>query len=180
MPSSVSFQASRDWVTLLVSLAIVVVVLVVGAIPVYAAITATSAGARVLSGILAAAFAILIAAIAAFVPLGYAVTEEAVVIRRPIRSIRIPLTRVSEARRIELTRIVRVCGVGGFFGTWGRFTSKQLKSFRAYVTQRGNLICLHLTEGDPVVLSPDDPDGMIAEIQHRVPRAACSASAPSR
>jgi hypothetical protein len=167
MPSSVSFQASRDRVTVLVSLGILAVVIVVGAIPVYVAITDASAGVRVLMVVLATSLAILIAAIAAFVPLGYAVTDEAVVIRRPIRTIRIPLTRVGEARRVELTRIVRVFGVGGFFGAWGRFTSKQLDSFRAYVTQRGNLLCLHLKDGDPVVLSPDDPDGMIAEIRRR-------------
>jgi hypothetical protein len=178
MPSSVSFQASRDRVTVLVSLGILAGVLVFIAIFAYVAITEPSDGARVLGGMLAASFAVLIAAITAFVPLGYAVTDEAVVIRRPIRSIRIPLTRVSEARRIELTRIVRVFGVGGFFGAWGRFTSTQLDSFRAYVTQRGNLICLHLKDGDPVVLSPDDPDGMVAEIQRRVSLAACSAGTP--
>lgn len=152
---------------MIVTAFVLVAIVAAGAFLIHSAMTHPSAGGRILMATSATALAVLVLALTAFVPLGYEVTDEAVVIRRSIRPLRILLSQVAEVRRVELTGVVRVFGVGGFFGYWGRFTSTQLGAFRAYFTQRGNLLCLFLKDGDRVVLSPDDPDGMIAEIRGR-------------
>ena len=113
----------------------------------------------------------LVIAVRAFAPTGYEVDHDGVrICRSRWRDVFIPIGEIAGVRPIELHRVIRVMGVGGMFGSWGRFTSRQLPSFRGYVTRRSHLVCLDLSDGDHVVVSPDDPDRFIAAVKRELGR----------
>jgi hypothetical protein len=71
-----------------------------------------------------------------------------------------PLARLGE-------RVLRLFGVGGFFGSYGLFRSSTLGRFRLYATRSGMAVLVRRTEGLPIVVTPDDVDGMIEAVDPR-------------
>lgn len=169
MTPTIQVRASRDQATKLATVLVLIVIVVATASLLSAALSSTSVGTRTLLLVVAALPIIVILGCAAFVPLRYRIADDAVWIDRPLRSAQIPLRAIRSVRPIELHGVIRAMGVGGFFGAWGWFTSRELPAFRAYVTKRRGLVCIELRQGDPVVLSPDDPAAFIDEIQRRLP-----------
>lgn len=58
---------------------------------------------------------------------------------------------------------VRKLGSGGLFGWYGAFWKPGLGSFHAYLTDRANAVLCETAEG-PVVVSPADPDALLAAL----------------
>ncbi len=102
-------------------------------------------------------------------PRGYRVEANAVVIRRPVGSIRIPVDRIRRVERLEseaIKKAVRTLGNDGLFGLYGRFRNRTLGAFRMYVTDRSKLVLL---EADHLyVLSPDRPEIFVETVQARL------------
>jgi hypothetical protein len=63
--------------------------------------------------------------------------------------------------------VIRVFGVGGFFGSYGLFRSNALGRFRLYATHRGQAVLVRRVDGLPIVLTPDDVAGTIDAIDRR-------------
>ncbi len=93
--------------------------------------------------------------------------DEIRVMRRAATARRFPISSVTAASPIEPIGpgVVRVFGVGGFFGSYGLFWSRPLGRFHAYATRRGPAMIVHLRDRLPVVLTPDDVPGAIAAIE---------------
>lgn len=90
--------------------------------------------------------------------------------RRAWRPLRIPLASVASASPLDsLGRgTLRVFGVGGFFGSYGLFSSSDLGRFRLYATRSGQAVIVRRSGGElPVVLTPDDVAGAIGAIDRR-------------
>lgn len=152
----------REFSVSLDGLAKVVTALVIALMAVVAA-TSQSAVAAVVSG------AILLIGYA-FAPRGYGVAEGAIVVRRLVGEVRIPLQEVREVRRAdpdELRRAVRLWASGGMFGYYGLFRSA-LGTARWYVTDRKKAVVVE-SSGGTVVLSPDDVDGFLAVVRPYAP-----------
>lgn len=102
-------------------------------------------------------------------PRGYRIEGGALLIRRPIGPVRIPIGRIRRVEKLPPEAIkgaVRTFGNGGLFGFYGRFRNKRLGSFRMYVTDRSRLV---LVEADHLyVLSPDRPDMFVETLQARL------------
>ncbi|MFP4145020.1 MAG: PH domain-containing protein [Phycisphaeraceae bacterium] len=117
---------------------------------------------------IAGGIVLLIASMALFVPRRYRLDETAVVVDRPAWPVRIPLEQIRDVHPIELHDVVRTFGAAGFGGAWGRFTSRELASFRAYIRRREPLVCLELEDAKPVVLSPDDAEAFVTAVRGRL------------
>jgi hypothetical protein len=92
------------------------------------------------------------------------------VVRRAWPPLRVSLTAIAAAMPIESlgTRGIRLFGVGGFFGSYGLFSSNALGRFRLYATRRGQAVILRRTDEKlPIVLTPDDVAGTIRAIDRR-------------
>jgi len=75
-----------------------------------------------------------------FAPTGYSITNDELVVCRRGRNIKIACGEVQAVTRTSRKQIgygtLRICGVGGFFGSYGIFYSFRIGLFRAYVTNR--------------------------------------------
>lgn len=92
--------------------------------------------------------------LALFTPLYVVVSRGEIVIRRAIGSLRIKNIESIEA--IDQSRLkgsIRIFGVGGFFGSWGRFRGPQIGRYRLYATQFKNLFLIRTTTGERIVIS---------------------------
>ncbi len=90
--------------------------------------------------------------------------------RRAWPPLRISLASVASAAPLDhLGRgTLRVFGVGGFFGSYGLFSSKDLGRFRLYATRGGQAVIVRRTGSElPLVLTPDDVPGAIEAIDRR-------------
>ncbi len=95
--------------------------------------------------------------------------------RRHARAVEIPLARVRAVEILGATGGFR--RIAGFHGpgiSYGRFASDELGEFQLY-DWGGPAYVLLQTEGGPVVLTPDDPDGFVAAVRAGM---AAHASAP--
>lgn len=78
-----------------------------------------------------------------------------------------------ERRKIEKVEIlnkeqmgfaIRTFGVGGLFGYFGYYASKNQGSMLWYATQRENFVMIHFEGNKKIVLTPDDAIGFVAEL----------------
>jgi hypothetical protein len=109
-------------------------------------------------------FPLLIFFAYAYSPRGYAITGEALVIKRLIGNIRVPLGSIREIRAgaaDDLTCCIRLWGSGGLFGYYGLFRTARLGKCYWYMTNRSDSVIV-TTLNKTLVLSPDDVQGFIA------------------
>jgi len=104
-------------------------------------------------------------AVARYAPKACRIDQDGIsVVRRNGKRILIPAQEILSIEPISRDCFrggIRTCGVGGFFGSWGWFWSKQLGGFRAYVTNE-SLVLIRTAHQGPFVLSPDARDQFIA------------------
>jgi len=89
----------------------------------------------------------------------YAIDGGNLLIRRPVGDKKIPISEISDARKIEQGEMfgtIRIFGNGGLFGYYGKFYNRSLGSMTVYTTQRKNRVLLQMKNGKKIVLSPDD------------------------
>ncbi|MBM4024608.1 MAG: hypothetical protein FJ280_04275 [Planctomycetes bacterium] len=106
-----------------------------------------------------------------FAPRGYLVGPDGIVVRRLGPPLVIPHRRIREVRPTDSGEIGfawRVFGSGGFLGWFGRFRSRGLGEFRAYATNRQDLVLITKTNGRKIVISPHPLDAFLTAVQrHR-------------
>ena len=93
------------------------------------------------------------------------------VLRRAWRPLRVPIASIASATSIDRRgdRVLRLFGVGGFFGSYGLFQGKELGRFRLYATRSGDAILLRRRgRALPIVLTPDDITGTLRAL-NRLP-----------
>ena len=111
-----------------------------------------------------------------FMVRGYTVAGDAILVHRLGWSATVPLDGLESATVSPdaVRRASRTRGNGGFFSYTGRFRSRTLGSFRAFVTDHARTVVLRFrdrSEGDQVVvMSPDDPDAFVALLSGEPPR----------
>lgn len=151
------FSASYDRATKIMSAAVCILLFVV---------------ALAVHQVIVAFVAVLVIALGyAYSPRGYAVSDRAVIVKRLIGNVHIPLERVREVRRVttdELTRSIRVWGSGGMFGYYGLFRTSRLGKCWWYLTNRQNAVVV-ITKSKCALFSPDDVDGFLAAIHTETP-----------
>lgn len=103
---------------------------------------------------------------------GYEVSKEAVVVRRLLWDWRLPLAglRSVEVDRQAMAGSLRLWGVGGCFSWSGLYWNRRLGRYWAAVTDPAKAVVLRW-DRKVVVLSPDEPDRLVAAVRRSVPAA---------
>jgi len=118
---------------------------------------------------------LLLAGLAAWAPRSFVIDGDRLIVRRFIGRVCISLAGLNDAQLLELGAlrgVVRVWGVGGFFGYYGRFLNG-FESQTWYVTDRQSCIRLDCAAGI-VVISPSDPAACLEALAgpKQAPRSA--------
>jgi hypothetical protein len=100
-----------------------------------------------------------------FMVMGYEITGDAILIRRPLWKTRLPLAGLKSATVVPkaMRRSLRTCGNCGGFSITGWYWKKDLGSFSAYVTDLERTVVLRF-EKRTVVVSPGEPEDFVNEL----------------
>ena len=107
----------------------------------------------------------IIAASAPFAIRGYAVTPDALLIRRLFWTTRLPLggLQSAEFEPDAMRRSIHTLGNGGLFSFTGSFSNKTLGAYRAYATDLRRTVVLRFPSRT-VVVSPSAPEAFVHDI----------------
>ena len=98
-----------------------------------------------------------------FAPKAYIVTSDALCVVRRINKKEIYKQQIKSARVLnanELQGTIRVFGVGGLFGYFGKFHQSNFGSLTLYATRRDRCVLL-MTDDKKIIVTPDEPDEFI-------------------
>lgn len=94
-----------------------------------------------------------------FSPKSYKTDSEGVYIQRSVRTIFIPFSNIASVDLLPsniLSGSLRIGGIYGFFGYFGRYQITDLGRIYLAATQLRNFLLIRLRDGNQFVLSPDD------------------------
>lgn len=134
--------------------------LVLLSVPVIVILTGQRPASEIAAGI--ALPVVALGATLLFTVRGYSIEGGSLLVRRLLWSTRIDLAglRSATADPEAMSGAIRTFGNGGLFSFTGRFRSRRLGSFRAFVTDMSSCVVLILERGT-VVVSPDSPERFV-------------------
>jgi hypothetical protein len=149
----------------------VVVLAVALAVAMPLTISAKSPGERWAAWIAPVVVLAIVALTALWIIRRFELTDDAILVRRSFWTNRIPLASIESADLDPQAcrGAWKTAGNDGLFAMHGRFRSKRLGKFQAYVTDPANAIVLRV-RGDTIVISPENPRGFLRELNHRLDR----------
>lgn len=104
-----------------------------------------------------------------YVPTSIEVTDRYLIIHRVLKNKVIPLAQIVAADRcVPSAGGIRLCGSGGFFGYWGYFNDIIIGSYFGYYGDKDQCILLKLKGGKQYVISCENPNAMLSEINTRL------------
>lgn len=101
-----------------------------------------------------------------FRPVNYILTNDALIIRRPLASITIARNEIISVQHLEkekLKWVIRTFGVGGFFGYWGKFFNASIGSMTWYATRRDKAVLITTIHNKKIILTPDEPGNFVSD-----------------
>jgi hypothetical protein len=154
------YKASLDGLARGITISILILFAVLSGVNISRLFTHPGDGLYILVNILVTVLLVSIVLICyAYRPAGYLLTDDHLVIRRPISKIVVPICEVKKVRVLkdeDVTGLIRTFGVGGMFGYYGKHYNNKLGHTTWYATRRNNLVFLQLSDERKLVLSPDD------------------------
>lgn len=95
----------------------------------------------------------------------YAITEDAILIRRLFWTTRLDRRGLESAQFVPkaMNKSLRTCGNGGGFSFTGWYWSKSLGFYRAFVTDLDRTVVLRFGKRT-VVISPDEPEDFVRQL----------------
>jgi hypothetical protein len=84
--------------------------------------------------------------------------------RKSVKPVVIYYTDIKTIRQLdqsEMKNSIRTFGNGGVFGYTGKFLNRKLGSMTLYCTQRKNYVLIEKMDGTKIIISPDDPAGLV-------------------
>ena len=115
---------------------------------------------------------IVIISIAMFIlsPLSVTVDDHSIMIIRRAKPVTIEFSDIAGISKVaDMKFALRTFGNGGLFGYTGQYYKKGIGSMTWYCTQRKNYLLIEKTNGKKIVITPDDPDGLIQDIKQTHP-----------
>jgi len=103
-------------------------------------------------------------------PIKYQLTDSFLIIHRNISDVRIERDRIKNIEQInkdQLRYAMRVFGVGGVFGYFGKFRTSKMGMMTWYATRRDRFVLVETFEGKKIILTPDEPEKMIIELNKK-------------
>ncbi len=93
---------------------------------------------------------------------GYSLTADEILVRRLFWTTRLPRAGLVSATVVPraMRRSIRLWGNGGFYSFTGWFWNRELRSYRAFVTDQGRTVVVRF-EHRTIVVSPDSPEDFV-------------------
>lgn len=101
-----------------------------------------------------------------FSPKSYEINETNVIIKRAFNNVTLNRSQIKDILKIENGKLywsIRTFGVGGLFGYFGKFWSKEFGNMTWYATRRDKAIMIITKENKKIVLTPDEVEKFINE-----------------
>ena len=100
-------------------------------------------------------------------PLYYRTTDKFLVIHRFLSDIKINLIDIKSVELLDKERLngtIRIFGVGGLFGYWGKFHNSKIGTMIWYATRRNNTVLITTINDKKIVLTPDEAELFVSEL----------------
>ena len=151
------------WIGLIALLMFTVHLMITHKVPIETFTIATSLLLIVTLGILVGAYL--------FSPRGYELTLDGLVIRRVVKSFKIPYNNIIEVKRIEWTwKGIRWWASGGLYGFYGLFWRSGIGNVWMYVRDRSKMILIRTADGTQYAISPENPDEFLRKLEEILKR----------
>jgi hypothetical protein len=101
-------------------------------------------------------------------PNNYSVSADKLLIHRMINNVEINRNNIQSVQEIDVSKIknsIRTFGVGGFFGSFGKFWNSTLGNMTWYVTRKNNFVLVETKDQKKIILTPDKPEEFVASFQ---------------
>lgn len=101
-----------------------------------------------------------------FKPISYQLTSKNFIIHRIIGDVKIPYTQIKHIENLEddkLANAVRIIGVAGLFGYWGKFSNSKIGTMTWYATKRKKAVLISTVNEKKIVITPDYPEKFVYE-----------------
>ncbi len=98
-------------------------------------------------------------------PKNYSVSSDKLLIHRMIGNIEIDRNNIQSVQEIDESQVknsTRTFGVGGFFGSFGKFWNSKLGNMTWYITRKNNFVLVETKDQKKIVLTPDRPAEFVA------------------
>jgi hypothetical protein len=101
-------------------------------------------------------------------PNNYSVSSDKLLIHRILYNVEIDRNDIKSVQEIDESQVknsIRTFGVGGFFGSFGKFWNSKLGSMTWYVTRRNNFVLVETKDQKKIILTPDKPVEFVASFK---------------
>ena len=122
---------------------------------------------------LASVFGLLVIAALCYMPLSVTVTDQALIVRRPMASKIIPIAAITSISLCSPTMGAhRLIGCDGWCGHWGWFRERDLGRYFAYYGKASDCFFVRLADGSAYMLGCTDPGSVVDAVRSRMKTSA--------
>lgn len=103
-----------------------------------------------------------------FRPIHYKLSGDKLIIHRLTDNVALDRSQIKEVKQIDpeqLKRSVRIFGVGGLFGYYGRYANNTLGRMTWYATRKNKTVLLITNANEKFILTPDEPEAFVASLK---------------
>jgi hypothetical protein len=101
-------------------------------------------------------------------PNNYSISSDKLLIHRMLGDVEIDRNHIQSVEEIDESQVknsLRTFGVGGFFGSFGKFWNGKLGSMTWYVTRKNNFVLVETKDQKKIILTPDKPEEFVASFK---------------
>ena len=105
-----------------------------------------------------------------FRPNNYSVSSDKLLIHRMINNVEIRRNNIQSVQEIDESQVknsLRTFGVGGFFGSFGKFWNGKLGNMTWYITRKNNFVLVETKDRKKIILTPDKPVEFVASFNYQ-------------
>lgn len=113
-------------------------------------------------------FALLLIYFAVFLyrPVNYILADDEIIIKRTLGDVKIKRSEIKTVQQLERSDLawsLRIFGVGGLFGYWGKFSNKKMGTMTWYSTRKDKAVLIETINNKKVIITPDEPQQFVNE-----------------
>ncbi len=101
-------------------------------------------------------------------PVNYRIENNNIIVRRYASNVVFSRNEIKHIEIVspqKLRNAIRIFGVGGLYGYFGKFINRDLGYMTWYATQRDNeAVLIELNNSKKIIITPDQPEQFVAEL----------------
>ncbi len=158
-----TYKTSLDNVTKVITLGITILfaAIIIGQYSIIKDATASATPIYITVGLLIIYFIVF-----AFRPVKYSLTADNLIVHRLFSNVKIERSKIKSVELVDKEKLswsVRVFGVGGFFGYFGKFANAKLGTMTWYATRKDRIVLVKMLNNKKIILTPDEPEKFVAD-----------------